>query len=32
MARQAKASGSPDNNPRVASVVEIEDLYESLWR
>ncbi|WP_288047784.1 iron-containing alcohol dehydrogenase [Nocardia sp.] len=32
MARQAKASGSPDNNPRIASVPEIEELYESLWR
>lgn len=32
MAKQAKASGSPDNNPRVASIAEIEDLYRSLWK
>lgn len=32
MARQAKASGSPDNNPRIPTISEIEDLYASLWR
>lgn len=32
MAKQALASGSPDNNPRVPSIQQIEDLYHSLWR
>ncbi|WP_312592600.1 iron-containing alcohol dehydrogenase [Stutzerimonas nitrititolerans] len=31
MARQALASGSPDNNPRVPSEAEIIDLYETVW-
>lgn len=31
MARQAVASGSPANNPRVAEVGEIEQLYHQLW-
>jgi hypothetical protein len=32
MAHQAEASGSPDNNPRVPSIAEIEHLYHALWR
>ena len=31
MARQAIASGSPANNPRVAEAAEIEAIYASLW-
>ncbi|MEV4734628.1 iron-containing alcohol dehydrogenase [Saccharopolyspora sp. NPDC049426] len=31
MARQAKESGSPDNNPRVPTVNEIEALFHALW-
>lgn len=31
MARQALASGSPGNNPRVPSEAEIIDLYETVW-
>jgi alcohol dehydrogenase class IV len=31
MARQAVASGSPANNPRVADIEEIEAIYASLW-
>ena len=31
MAQQALASGSPENNPRVPSQSEIEDIYRSLW-
>ncbi|HBW09869.1 MAG: alcohol dehydrogenase [Pseudomonas sp. BICA1-14] len=31
MARQALASGSPGNNPRVATEAEIIDLYETVW-
>ncbi len=31
MARQAIASGSPGNNPRIAEVQEIEQLYHRLW-
>lgn len=31
MARQALASGSPANNPRVPTQEEIEGLYESIW-
>ena len=31
MAKQALASGSPGNNPRVATAEEIAGLYESLW-
>lgn len=31
MARQAIASGSPGNNPRIAEVEEIEQLYHRLW-
>lgn len=32
MARQALASGSPGNNPRVPSEAEIIDLYETVWK
>lgn len=31
MAEQAKASGSPDNNPRVPSIDEMVGLYQKLW-
>jgi alcohol dehydrogenase class IV len=31
MVRQAIASGSPANNPRVPSAVEIEELYREVW-
>ena len=31
MAAQALASGSPQNNPRVPSVEEIEALYHQVW-
>ncbi|HJE28862.1 iron-containing alcohol dehydrogenase [Stutzerimonas nitrititolerans] len=31
MAKQALASGSPGNNPRVPSEAEIIDLYETVW-
>lgn len=31
MVRQALASGSPGNNPRVATEAEIIDLYETVW-
>jgi len=31
MARQAIASGSPGNNPRIAEVEEIEELYHRVW-
>ncbi|MCY1462862.1 hypothetical protein D9M71_806770 [compost metagenome] len=31
MARQALASGSPGNNPRVPSEAEMVELYRSLW-
>lgn len=31
MAAQALASGSPANNPRVASAAEIADLYRQVW-
>lgn len=32
MAEQAVASGSPNNNPRVASAAEIAKLYTELWK
>ena len=32
MAAQALASGSPQNNPRIATAPEIEDLYREVWR
>ena len=31
MARQAIASGSPGNNPRLAEAEEIEQLYRRVW-
>lgn len=31
MAAQALASGSPQNNPRIPSAAEIEDLYSQVW-
>jgi alcohol dehydrogenase class IV len=31
MAAQAVASGSPQNNPRVATAAEIEELYKEVW-
>ncbi|MGE3747259.1 MAG: iron-containing alcohol dehydrogenase [Sphingomonadaceae bacterium] len=31
MARQAIASGSPNNNPRIADADEIEQLYRRIW-
>ena len=31
MAAQAKASGSPERNPRAPSVAEIAELYHALW-
>lgn len=31
MARQALASGSPQNNPRVPTHEEIEDIYRQIW-
>jgi len=31
MAAQALASGSPQNNPRVATASEIEELYKEVW-
>jgi alcohol dehydrogenase class IV len=32
MAAQALASGSPQNNPRIATAKEIEDLYREAWQ
>ena len=32
MAEQALASGSPGNNPRVPSVTEMVQIYDSLWK
>jgi len=32
MAKQALASGSPQNNPRVPSAAEIEQLYREIWQ
>ena len=32
MAMQALASGSPQNNPRIPSVSEIEQLYREIWK
>ena len=32
MAAQALASGSPQNNPRVPSAAEIEQLYREVWK
>jgi alcohol dehydrogenase class IV len=32
MAMQALASGSPENNPRIATANEIEELYRQVWR
>jgi alcohol dehydrogenase class IV len=32
MAKQALASGSPQNNPRVPTIEEICDLYRQVWR
>jgi alcohol dehydrogenase class IV len=32
MAKQALASGSPQNNPRIPSAAEIEQLYRDIWR
>ena len=31
MAKQALASGSPANNPRVPTAEEIEELYRKVW-
>jgi alcohol dehydrogenase class IV len=31
MAQQALSSGSPANNPRIATVAEIEELYRAVW-
>jgi alcohol dehydrogenase class IV len=31
MAAQALASGSPQNNPRIPSAAEIEQLYREVW-
>jgi alcohol dehydrogenase class IV len=31
MARQALASGSPQNNPRIPTQDEIEDIYRKIW-
>jgi alcohol dehydrogenase len=31
MAQQALASGSPDNNPRVPTAQQIEQLYQEVW-
>jgi alcohol dehydrogenase class IV len=31
MAEQAIASGSPANNPRIASADEMQDLYMKAW-
>ena len=31
MAKQALASGSPSNNPRVPSIEELSELYEQAW-
>jgi alcohol dehydrogenase class IV len=31
MAKQALASGSPANNPRIPTAIEIEDLYRKVW-
>jgi len=31
MAAQALASGSPQNNPRVPTAEEIEDIYRQVW-
>ena len=32
MAQQALASGSPQNNPRVPTAEEIEEIYRQIWR
>lgn len=32
MAKQALASGSPQNNPRVPSAWEIEQFYREIWQ
>jgi alcohol dehydrogenase class IV len=32
MAMQAIASGSPANNPRLATAAEIEQLYRQTWQ
>jgi len=32
MAKHAQASGSPQNNPRVPSASEIEQLYREIWQ
>jgi alcohol dehydrogenase class IV len=32
MAKQALASGSPANNPRIATAVEIEEVYRQAWQ
>jgi len=32
MAAQALASGSPQNNPRVPTIEEIETIYRQAWR
>ncbi len=32
MAMQALASGSPQNNPRIPTVTEIEQLYREIWK
>ena len=32
MAAQALASGSPQNNPRIPSAAEIEQLYREVWK
>lgn len=32
MARHALASGSPQNNPRIPSATEIEELYREIWQ
>ena len=31
MARQALASGSPQNNPRIPTIEEIEEIYRQIW-
>jgi alcohol dehydrogenase len=31
MAKQALASGSPQNNPRIPNSEEIEDIYRQIW-
>jgi alcohol dehydrogenase class IV len=32
MTTQALASGSPQNNPRIPSAAEIEQLYREIWK